>query len=155
MIKEGNKLSKEDIAVFIQENGEDDDFTGGVSDETINEIEYKLEVKFPNSYKWFLRNYGSGGIYGVDILGCGKSSNPSVLSNTERFRNLGLPKQYIVIGNCDEFVYCLDTSDFNDMECSIISWDRISGYNGEREDNFYEFYLNRLIEAKENWDEDF
>ncbi|ETB70618.1 hypothetical protein A943_13985, partial [Bacillus sp. CPSM8] len=60
------------VEQFIKENAEDDDFTGGISIEKINEIQENLNVKLPESYKWFLKNYGSGGIYGVDILGHGK-----------------------------------------------------------------------------------
>ena len=42
--------------------------------EKINEIQESLNVKLPESYKWFLKNYGAGGIYGVDILDHGKVS---------------------------------------------------------------------------------
>ncbi|WP_167330837.1 SMI1/KNR4 family protein, partial [Paenibacillus sonchi] len=52
------------------------------------------------------------------------------------------------------FFYCLDTTDISNEECSVISWDRMSGFNGKRADNFYEFLFERLSDAKENWEED-
>lgn len=148
-------MTREQIINFIQQNSVHNYFTGGVFQSDIKEIESKLQVKLPESYKWFLLNYGSGGVFGVDILGYGKSSIPAVVSDTERFRKLGLPNEYVVIENYDEFVYCLDTtSKLSNNECPIICWDIIAGFNGERADNFYEFLLERLFEAKENWDED-
>ncbi|MGZ0050647.1 SMI1/KNR4 family protein [Brevibacillus gelatini] len=148
-------MKRDELIAFIQEHSDDTDFTGGVADEVIEKVEGELKVKFPQSYKWFLKNYGSGGIFGVDILGCGKSSIPSVVSNTQRLRNLGLPLEYIVIENCEEFFYCLDTRNSLDGECPIISWDRVAGYSGKRADNFFDFLSDRFSEAKENWDEDF
>jgi len=111
-------------------------------------------VKFSDSYIWFLKNYGSGGLFGVDILGCGKSATLSVITNTERFRKIGLPTQYVVVENCEEFVYCLDTENLIDAECVVVSWDRTDGYSDKRAENFHEFLTNRLLDAKENWDED-
>lgn len=153
--EERNNLNQKEMSEFIQFNSEINAFTGGVSDEIIKEVEKALKVKFSDSYIWFLENYGSGGLFGVDILGCGKSATPSVITNTERFRNIGLPTQYVVVENCEEFVYCLDTGNLIDAECVVVSWDRTGGYSGKRADNFYEFLTNRLLDAKENWDENF
>lgn len=144
-----------ELKAFILENSDDTDFTGGIPDEHIKNIEEKLGVRFPESYKWFLRNFGSGGLFGVDILGCGKSSIPSVVSRTERLRTKGLPDEFIVIEDCDEFYYCLDTGHFSDNECPVISWDRVTGFSGMRGDNFRNFLVERLEEAKENWEEGF
>ncbi len=66
-------MTYHEIEEFIKENAEDDDFTGGISEEKIKEIQNRLNVKLPESYKWFLNKYGSGGIYGVNILGDGDS----------------------------------------------------------------------------------
>ncbi|AIQ11226.1 SMI1/KNR4 family protein [Paenibacillus durus] len=148
-------MELDELIAFIHEHSDDTDFTGGIPDADIEKIERELKVEFPQSYKWFLNNYGSGGLFGVDILGYGKSSIPSVVSNTERLRNLGLPPEYIVIENCEEFFYCIDAGTLLDGDCPIISWDRVAGFSGKRADNFYDFLSNRLSEAKENWDEDF
>ncbi|MFM9329105.1 SMI1/KNR4 family protein [Paenibacillus mesotrionivorans] len=146
-------MKQSQLSTFIQEHVEDDDFTGGVSDTIIAQTEDKLKVVFPPSYTWFLKHYGSGGIFGVDILGCGKSAVPSVVSNTERLRNIGLPSNYIVIENCDEFFYCLYTGDRIEKECPVVVWDRNGGASEKRADDFYSFLLERLMDAKENWEE--
>ncbi|PLR86564.1 SMI1/KNR4 family protein [Bacillus canaveralius] len=148
-------MTREELVAFIEENSDIDDFTGGINETEVIRLEDELGVVFPESYKWFLKSYGSGGLFGVEILCCGKSQIPSVISNTERFRKLGLPEEYVVIENCEEFVYCLDTSFISNNECPIISWDRVAGYSGKRANNFHEFLSNRLLEAKENWEEDF
>jgi hypothetical protein len=54
---------------FIKQYGEENDFTGGVSEDKVKETEQKLQVSLPESYKWFLKNYGSGGSFGIDIIG--------------------------------------------------------------------------------------
>ncbi|MFO3788269.1 SMI1/KNR4 family protein [Bacillus mojavensis] len=35
--------------------------------EIIN-IEKELQLQLPDSNKWFLKNFGSGGLYGIDTL---------------------------------------------------------------------------------------
>ncbi|WP_026679441.1 SMI1/KNR4 family protein [Fictibacillus gelatini] len=144
-----------EVERFIQENAEDDDFTGGISDEDILEIEKMLNVKLPESYKWFLRKYGSGGIYGVDILGLGKVGPPQVVSVTYDYRKYyGLIDGIIVIEYIDEFSYCLDTNKMKDGECPVILWDNLEGYGRTVADNFLDFFLENLKESKENWEDD-
>ena len=111
------------------ENIEYVNFTGGVEEDKIKDIEVKLNVNFPESYKNFLRKYGYGAAYGREVLGSGKSEVPSVVAETLRFRKLGLPEQYVVIQNCDEWIYCLDTDNMKNEECPVISWDRNEGFD--------------------------
>ena len=64
--------SKEDFEIvekFIEKFRKDKDFTGGIDEDKIKIIEKQLNVTLPESYKWFLRKYGSGGIFSIDILG--------------------------------------------------------------------------------------
>ena len=136
-------------------NRDETDFTGGVEGVQIRTVEERLGVTFPSDYIWFLEQYGSGGLFGVDILGIGKSSIPSVVSQTERYRRLGLPVEFIVIENCGEFAYCLRANNDAPMQASIVCWDRVSGNFEEREAGFLDFLTKRLVEAKENWEEDF
>lgn len=120
-------MNYSEVEQFIKENAEDDDFTGGISIEKINDIQENLNVKLPESYKWFLKNYGSGGIYGVDILGHGKVSR--VVTVTEDYRDhYGLIDGIVVIEYVDEFSYCLDTNRMVDGECPVILWDNQEGY---------------------------
>ena len=44
-------------------------------------------IVFPESYKWFIRNYGSGGICGVEILGI-ENKKGSFINSNKNLRNL-------------------------------------------------------------------
>ena len=49
----------EEIKKMIEEAGEDIiDFRYGVSEKWIQLAEERLNIRFPESYKWWLRNYG-------------------------------------------------------------------------------------------------
>ncbi|NTU28075.1 SMI1/KNR4 family protein [Bacillus tequilensis] len=143
------------VEQFIKENADDDDFTGGISIDKINAIEEKLNVKLPNSYKWFLEKYGSGGVYRVNILGHGKAT-ARVVTVTEDYRKYyDLIDGIVVIEYIDEFSYCLDTNRMDDDgECPAILWDNQEGYGRTVARNFLEFLMEDLEESKENWEED-
>lgn len=145
-------MNENQLMEFIKEHADPLDFTGGVDKNKIEFIESELKVNLPESYKNFLRRYGMGGIFGVEILGYGKSSTASVVIQTKRYRKLGLPLEYVVIENCDEFAYCLATNKMIDKECPVISWDRIDGFGGERGSTFVSFLADRLLDAKDNWE---
>ena len=139
---------------FIKKYGDCDDFTGGVSEEKVFEIENSLQVTLPNSYKWFLRNYGSGGIFGIDIQGY-DYDGASVVELTNNYREFyKLIDGIVVIEDIDEFAYCLDTNKMRDEECPVIMWDNLEGYGRKLADNFLEYFNQRLETAKENWEED-
>ncbi|TDU08473.1 SMI1/KNR4 family protein [Bacillus subtilis] len=147
-------MNYHEIEEFIKENAEDDDFTGGISEEKIREIQNSLNVKLPESYKWFLNKYGSGGIYGVNILGHGKVS-ARVVTVTEEYRiHYDLSDGIVVIEYVDEFSYCLDTNKMVNGECPVIVWANEAGHGDTVADNFLQFLMKELEEAKENWEED-
>lgn len=149
-------MGKEELIIFINENKESDDFTGGVDESQIELVKNELGVELPDSYKWFLATYGSGGLFGVDILGVGKSNRAPVVDNTRRYRDLGLDKDLVVIEDAGEYVYCLYTSKMENNECPVIAWNRPDGlddYNTAKD--FNEFLSERLLDAKEAWEEDF
>lgn len=142
-----------ELLEMINEYMEKGDFVGEVSDENITSVEKKLEVKFPPEYKeFFVKNFGSGGICGVDILGVEGADYSSVVESTERYRKLGLPKKYIVIENVDEFIYCLSTlGEFNVVRWDDLSKDlskmeliRYSTFNEYLQDSFQEAIRKRF-----------
>lgn len=149
-------MDKEELINFINKHKESDDFTGGVDESQINSIQNELGVKLPESYKWFLTTYGSGGLFGVDILGVAKSNRAPIVVNTKRYRDLGMDKDLVVIEDAGEYAYCLDISEMENNECPVIAWNRPGGlddYNTAKE--FYEFLSQRLLDAKEAWEEEF
>ncbi|WP_347343045.1 SMI1/KNR4 family protein [Peribacillus frigoritolerans] len=133
---------------FIKQYGEDDDFTGGVSEDKVKETEQKLQVSLPESYKWFLRNYGYGGLFGVEIIGYG-FTGPAVVDATKGHQKYyDLIDGLVVIEDIDEFAYCLDINKMKDGECPVIMWDNQEGYGVKLADNFLEYFIERLEEAK-------
>lgn len=148
-------MNKEELMNFIDEHKEEAFFTGGVDESQINVVQNELGVKLPESYKWFLTNYGSGGIFGVDILGVDRSNILSVVSNTKDRRNMGMDKDLVIIEDLGEYAYCLHTSKMENNECLLIAWNMPGGlddYNAAK--NFYDFLSQRLLDAREAWEED-
>jgi hypothetical protein len=147
-------MIKKNLERIIQENKDSGFFTGGVDEQIISDIEEELGVTLPQSYKWFLLNYGSGGVFGVNILGVGKANRPISAIATKEKRKFGLNKELVIIEDCDEYYYCLDTGKLIDSECPVISWDQFEEIDSIEANNFYEFFYNRLIDSKEAWEED-
>ena len=71
---------------------------------------------------------------------------------TEDYRKFGLPNKFVVVENCDEWVYCIDTSNIEYGECRVVDWDRIDGIGIEEYESFLEFFYERLVTAMENWE---
>lgn len=136
------------IIDMIKQYGEEDDFYGEIKEEAINFVEQSLSLTFPESYKWFICNYGSGGICGVEILGIEKKDNSSVMHGTERYRMLGLETGCVVIEDLGEFIMCIDTNERD----KIIRWDRVNKNKEYRYDNFYEYLIDTFQEAIDNWE---
>ena len=99
----------EDIISVIRQYEEKGDFTyPDVNDAQIIEAEKKLNVIIPEQYKWFLKNFGHGGIGGIETYGIGKNGIMVFVDKTIQFRSYGLANDKIVIENCDEWIYCID-----------------------------------------------
>ena len=98
-----------------------------VSDEMINKAETILNVKFPESYKMFLRTFGAGcfgceEIYGVIKNDFYLESIPNVVWHTiKERRDNNLSEQYVPIYyNGGELDFCLDTSQMDKGECPVV-----------------------------------
>lgn len=143
----------ESLTTFIDKNKELDDFTGGANESQIILVQNELGVAFPESFKWFLTTYGSGGLFGVDILGVAKANRVPIVTNTKNFRDLGLDKGLVVIENAGEDAYCLNTKEMEDNECPVVAWNKQGGLDDyNTANNFYEFITQRLLDAKEAWE---
>ncbi len=63
-------------------------------------------------------------------------------------REFGLPKELLVIEDCDEYVHCIDT-----VSKQIVSW---SKYDNDGiikvADDFYKYFLDNIDNAIENFD---
>lgn len=137
---------KEEIQKIIEQYRDESVFSGKILDENIIESAIKeLNVNIPSDYRWFISNYGQGGIGGVDILGISKSNRAVFKDVTLEYRKYGLPNNLVVIENCDEWLYCIDTNTEK-----IVSWNRIDGVLGERYTTFLEFVIDRFNDEIEN-----
>lgn len=135
---------KDAIKGIIKKNSDKFTFAGGAERSRVNELETSLGVQLPESYKWFLENYGHGGVAPVEILGIAKSSLPPCKRVTDNIRNYKLPKEYVIIEDCGEYYHCLDTSRMDEFgECPVINWDMIEG-DGIEYENFLEFLYDRF-----------
>ena len=131
---------------FINANDNNIFITGGINPQKINEIEEVLGIEICDEYKRFLNQFGMIMGFGITILGCGKSGNPSVITQTLRFRDFGLEKKYIVVCSADEWIYCLN-SETNE----ISSWDAVDQRHKIESSGFSEFVLRELLDAKADW----
>lgn len=112
--------------------------------EMINEAEEKLGFAIPGQFLDWLNTYSHGGINGIEILGIGFDGSIVFLETTLRYREYGLPKNLLIVENCDEWVYCLEA-----QTGEVVSWDP-SGYLKPEHPSFDEFILDELENAIEN-----
>lgn len=132
----------------IIDNDEEIFWTGEVSEDRIISIEKELNVSFLEEYKVFLKKFGLMIGYGVEILGCGKGTEASVVRETKRYREFGLPSNFIIISSADEWVYCLDL-----IGGEVFSWDRNNKKPKKVADSFEEYICNEIAQAREEWEE--
>ena len=138
----------EKIKKMVEEYGEERDFFGGASEQEIRKAEEILGLQFPESYRAFLKEYGSGGICGVEILGIEGNLGASVVKATERWRKLGLDKKLIVIEDSGEFVRCMYSADVRDEK--VYSWVRGGKELSVRYDTFDDYIMDMFQEGIDN-----
>lgn len=130
---------------MIVEAGDNAFFIGSTNDCYIKQIEDVLSVKLPQGYKWFLSKYGYGFFYSVFILGIGKDKSLVCAEETLKKRKLGLPSNFIVVEDCDEWVYCINCDD--GKVCMWSSWDPNFDYCYN---DFYDYLFSRFSEVQED-----
>ncbi len=132
------------LARLIKRYESKGDFTyASVSEFQLKEAEQKLGVKLPAQYIDFLKQYGHGGIAGIEIIGVGINGNLLFVNETLKYRKYGLAVNLIVVENCDEWLYCIDCNTGN-----VVSWS-----DGDVENSyssFDDFLLDRFADAIEN-----
>lgn len=114
-------LSKyEQARQLIYEARDESDFEGEKAELLVLKTEHALGLMFPPSYRSFLKDFGCGSIYGIEIYGLidsnfYESSIPNGVWLTLNERKVScLPHQYILIGELGEgSYYAIDTSVIN------------------------------------------
>ena len=88
----------DELYAFVKKYESIGDFTyADVTDEMLNGVERGLNIKIPEEYKRFLKEFGHGGIGGLEILGVGKNGSLIFEKETLKYRAYGLPAELIVI----------------------------------------------------------
>lgn len=137
----------EKIFEMIEKYGDDTDFYGKVSEKDISKIEEMLNLQFPHGYREFVKNFGSGGICGVEIVGVEGDQGASVVKATERYREFGLEKHWVVINDSGEFFMCMSTFDVNER---VFLGDRSGQEPVVHYNSFDEYLIDVFQEAIDN-----
>ncbi|SFT02372.1 SMI1/KNR4 family protein [Marininema halotolerans] len=148
---------RETIAQMMRDYGEQGlTFFGSISESTVKEAETMLNVTLPESYNWYVQSYGHGGVEGSGILGIIESDMPvmPVVETTLDYRQYGLPQQYVVVEDCDEFIYCLDTAQIKNGECPVINWAISDPVAIPQSDEFLSFLIESFQVIVDNLDEE-
>lgn len=124
---------------------------GGLSSGDIRSIEIKLEITLPPSCKRLLESYGNLFINGIEFTGISVESWVDMVESTLEYRELGMPEDFVIIADVDEYLYCFDMSS-NGEEKEVISCDKFTWGYSKSYDNFmqmfHDFILNDAIVEK-------
>jgi len=131
---------------LIKQHESRGDFTYAVvTEDMLNKAEKRLGVRLPEEYKNFLKKFGHGGIGGIEVLGIGKNGVMIFEKETLRYRTYGLPNELIIVENCDEWVYCV-----NSLDGKVVMWSRGSSGYSQVFDNFETYLYDRVNDMLEN-----
>ena len=140
-------MSKYDeVQKLIAEAGDSVEFADygeGVSEEWIIKVEERLGFKLPNSYKWWLKNYGEE-IFSIYEQDFETVVGGDIVYNYElNLKNKNYSNDKVVICETDDDVYCFALSKIKDEdELPIYS---LNG-NKKYADDFIEFLKKRITE---------
>jgi antitoxin YobK len=141
-------MKNDEISYLISSLGSRAEFIGKSDENRINLIQQELAVILPESYKWFLKEFGLALIPGTIILGNGLASIPTCVESTHDWRKIGLPEYLVAIEDPEgDWVYCLDTSKMNEGECPVVDWDPKKGVGKLFYKSFLDFFKVRLQES--------
>jgi antitoxin YobK len=142
----------DEIQKLIAEAGDSVEFADygdGISEEWIIKAENRLGFELPNSYKWWLRNYGGGEIYGEEIFSIYEQDFDTVVGgdlvyNYElNMKDKNYSNDKVVICEANDDVFYFNLSKRNDEnELPIYSLNDKKKYAND----FIEFLKKRMTE---------
>jgi len=144
---------------MMQESKEIISTTGGGSDNLISEAEARLDIRFPEDYKYFLKKFGTLSFYGerfygLTQFGLNAGAIPCVIFATESARELGDISQSMVYVKSSGYgpLFSIDLSGadsvFPVVETSL-SYKRDKEVNILAE-SFGDFFYNEIKDAIED-----
>jgi len=98
------------------------DLSGPVPEEKIAKAEQELGVKFPRSYRIFLRQHGAGTLHHHDIYGLPSDGLWGDIVRMNRIANRPVPRRYLKFTHeIGEYAYYLDTAQMSpECECPVV-----------------------------------
>lgn len=141
----------DEIKTLIEQatNVEFADFGDGVSEEWIKKAEIRLGFELPNTYKWWLKNYGGGEIYGEEIFSIYEQDFDTVVGGDIVYmhelnkKNKNFNANTLVVCESNDEVYYFDISKRkDDGEFPIYCWNSKNKYA----EDFIEFLNKRITE---------
>lgn len=143
----------DEIIKIINDAGEDVDFAdfgNGISDEWIDLAEKRLNVTFPNSYKWWLHNYRGGEVFGEEIYSIYGMNFDTVvggdvvyINELSRKGNSDWEDKLIICEPNDELFYFDLSRGISDGEYPIYEYFTRKLYAT----NFIEFLKRRILDV--------
>lgn len=101
----------------MRASGDEPAFAGGADEKIISEFEVALGLKFPETYKLFLRKYGALSFagdtyYGITRSGLDATAVPSVVFATRSARSFGDADESMIVIKASGYgpIYSIDTS---------------------------------------------
>jgi hypothetical protein len=117
-------INYDEIKKIIENESENVDFGDiecGATDEMIKTAEKELCVPLPESYKWWLKNYGGGEVFGYEIYSIYEEDDDDELDEIDcgdivnRYKTCGstynLKDNLIPVCETDEELFCFLVSD--------------------------------------------
>jgi hypothetical protein len=126
------------------------------SEELIQKAEKALGLKFPPTYRLFLKRYGCGGVGSMEVYGIiddkfNESGVPDGIWLTLKHRNKGAPHHFIIIASAGYGpLYVLDASQSNENgEYPVLLWTPGEPPTPTEKvaDDFGEFLLEQVQQA--------
>jgi hypothetical protein len=133
----------EAIEKLIENNKDMADIGVPQTEQEVLRAESCLRVRFPKSYREYLKRWGWVSFGPNEYCGLGTTVQ-DVVKMTERVRLArNLPSHLVVIcdHDGDEYV-CLDTSSFRGSECPIVVWDSHGQAISRLRANDFESFMN-------------
>lgn len=128
----------EDVAALIRQYTPADWLDGGVGTAEIDGCEEGLGVRLPDSYRWFLCEFGIG-CFPQEIYGIHHGPLPGFKvechAQGERHQCEPPMPHHLIPFSPDGWGnhYCLDTSRLSDGECPVVFWNHAGGEDQQPE----------------------
>lgn len=117
------------------------------TDDEILQTEQILGFKIPDSYIWFLKEFGHGGFL-FEFMGYGLNGKSIFAEETLKQRENGLPLNLLIFQNCDEYYECINVDNGG-----VVSWSMYDKMGVvDTNHNFYEYFIECLENTIDNYE---